>query len=71
MFWLFAVLMWLGISVEPAHAYLDPGAGSFVIQLLLAGMLTVGASIKMFWQQIKTFWRETILRHDPPPPNGQ
>ena len=36
-----------------AHAYLDPGTGSFVIQILIAGVATVIFSIKVFWRKIK------------------
>ena len=36
-----------------AHAYIDPGAGSFVLQMMLAGALAVGATVKVFWFRIK------------------
>ena len=32
-----AVLLGLIASSRPAHAYLDPGAGSYAIQMILAG----------------------------------
>jgi hypothetical protein len=38
------------------HAYLDPGTGSLLIQLLLAGLLGVGVAIKIFWKNIKGFF---------------
>lgn len=34
-----------------AHAYLDPGTGSILLQGLLAGLLAVGA----FWRQLKAW----------------
>ncbi len=43
-------------SVKPAHAYLDPGTGSMILQLLLggiAGALVVG---KLYFQKIKLFF---------------
>ncbi len=40
----------------PAHAYLDPGTGSMLIQLLLggvAGILVVG---KLYWHRLKVLF---------------
>jgi hypothetical protein len=33
--------------------YLDPGSGSFLIQLLLAAGLGLGVAVKMYWTKIK------------------
>lgn len=33
--------------------YLDPGSGSFLIQLLLAAGLGIGVAVKMYWAKIK------------------
>ncbi len=33
--------------------YLDPGFGSMVLQLVLAGLLGVGVVIRVFWKNIK------------------
>jgi hypothetical protein len=41
----------------PAHAYLDAGTGSMLLQLLMggaAGVLVVG---RLYWQSIKGFFR--------------
>lgn len=37
----------------PAYAYLDPGAGSLVVQLLVAGLLGAALAIKLFWRRIR------------------
>ena len=45
----------IGIT-SPAYAYLDPGTGSMLVQLLLggvAGALVVG---KLYWTRIKAFF---------------
>ena len=52
------VLVFLGVlRVDaPAHAYLDPGTGSMLLQLLLggvAGALVVG---KLYWHRVKAFF---------------
>ncbi len=33
--------------------YLDPGSGSFLIQLLIAGAAGIGLAIAVSWQRIK------------------
>jgi len=43
---------------KPAYAYIDPGTGSLVIQAVLAAVLTVGATVKVFWHQIKEKYRK-------------
>jgi hypothetical protein len=54
--------MWLRVSAGfiallattgAAQAYIDPGAGSFVLQMMLAGALAVGATVKIYWYRIK------------------
>jgi hypothetical protein len=35
------------------HAYLDPGSGSFLVQLLIAGIVGAGFLIKVYWKKIK------------------
>ena len=54
MFYLVAVVLLIGMSV-PAHAYIDPGSGSYMLQLTMASILAVAFSIKLSWQRIKTF----------------
>lgn len=40
---------------KPA-AYLDPGSGSMLIQILLAALLGAGVAVKIFWRNIKAFF---------------
>ena len=47
-----AVLLFL-IPIN-AHAYLDPGTGSFVVQLIIAAIAGVSFSLKIYWHKIKT-----------------
>jgi hypothetical protein len=37
-------------------AYLDPGSGSYLIQILIAALLGSAFVIKSFWNQIKNFF---------------
>jgi hypothetical protein len=52
-----ALVAFLALST-PAFAYLDPGTGSFVLQMVLASIVAVGASVKLFWATIK----QTLLK---------
>lgn len=36
-----------------AHAYVDPGTGSMVLQGVIAGILGVGLTIKLYWRKIR------------------
>ena len=36
--------------------YLDPGSGSFILQMLIAGVLGAGLGITIFWNRIKTLF---------------
>jgi hypothetical protein len=43
---------------EPAHAYLDGGSASMLLQMILAGLVGAAMTIKMYWQKICRFARE-------------
>ena len=49
--WFAAVLLIL--SAGPAHAYLDPGTGSMLLQVVLGGIAAVGVALKLFWHKIR------------------
>ena len=38
---------------KSAHAYLDPGSGSYIIQLIIGAVLGAGFAVKMYWHKIK------------------
>ncbi len=40
-----------------SEAYLDPGAGSYILQMLLAGALGLMFTIKLYLSKIKSFFR--------------
>ena len=48
-FGLIATVMMSG----PAHAYLDPGTGSMILQLLLGGIAGAMVVGRLYWQRIK------------------
>lgn len=42
--------------LQNAFAYLDPGTGSYIFQVLVATLIGGLFIIKMFWQKIKKFF---------------
>ena len=50
---------------KPVYAYIDPGTGSLVIQAVLAAVLTIGATVKVFWHQIKEKYRKLFHKDEP------
>jgi hypothetical protein len=45
-------------STLNAHAYLDPGTFSIIINFLIAIIAAVGAYISLFWSKIKKFFKK-------------
>jgi hypothetical protein len=41
---------------EPIFAYIDPGTGSYVFQLALAGVLSASYAVKHFWTRIRNLF---------------
>ena len=46
-----AILAGLFLSL-PAHAYLDPGTGSMLLQVVLGGVAAVAVAVKLYWYKI-------------------
>jgi hypothetical protein len=42
----------LGALATPAHAYLDPGTGSMILQLLLGGVAGVAVAGRFYWSKL-------------------
>ena len=36
-----------------ASAYLDPGTGSMMLQVILGGIAAVGVAIKLYWHKLR------------------
>jgi hypothetical protein len=45
-------------------AYVDPGTGSYLLQMALAGMLGAGYVVRRFWLQIKGLFARQNGRAD-------
>ena len=43
------------LAAAPAHAYLDPGTGSIILQSLLAGVAVAIGVVRLYWHRFKSF----------------
>lgn len=43
--------------LSSGHPYLDPGSGSILIQVLIAGLLGGAFLIKSYWSKIKALFK--------------
>lgn len=43
------------IFPQVAYSYLDPGTGSYILQIILAAFVGVAFTMKIYWAKIKTF----------------
>lgn len=39
------------IFIQPAYAYLDPGAGSAILQGIIAAVVAIGIVLKLYWHK--------------------
>jgi hypothetical protein len=53
----------LFVCARPAHAYLDPGSGGMMVQLLLGGVAGAVVLVRLYWQQLLI--RIGLRRSDP------
>ncbi|GAF94702.1 unnamed protein product [marine sediment metagenome] len=45
-------------------AYLDPGTGSYIIQMVLAGIVGTLFVIKIYWKKVKNYFRNLFHSKD-------
>ncbi|MBI4132332.1 MAG: hypothetical protein HY474_01735 [Candidatus Sungbacteria bacterium] len=56
----FALL--LMVLPSDAAAYLDPGTGSFILQIILASLFGASFAVKNFWRRVKSFLFDRVWR---------
>lgn len=55
------------LCVMPAHAYIDPGTGSALIQGVIAAVAAVGITARLYWHRIAEFMRRFRRKSDKSP----
>jgi hypothetical protein len=56
--------------LRPVHvlAYLDPGTGSMLVQLLVGGVAAAAVTVKLYWHRLMRLLR---IRKDEPEPDQE
>ena len=56
-FYVSLLVLAFSFTVIPvANAYIDPGSGSFIIQMLVGAALGASLAIKVFWRRLVSFF---------------
>lgn len=55
-----AVLLGCVVLPQTAPGYIDPGTGSYMLQIAIAFLLGLAFSIKVFWKKIASFLRRVV-----------
>lgn len=50
---------------SPAFAYLDPGTGSIILQLILGGVAGALVILKLYWYRLKSIFSRTEKTEEP------
>jgi len=66
-----AILSSISTPLRANEAYLDPGSGSYLLQLLLAGLLGSLFVVKASWGKIKGFFQRLFGRGEETPPDEE
>lgn len=48
--------------LKEGRAYIDPGSGSYILQLVIAGLVGGAFLLKSYWANIKTFFANLFSR---------
>lgn len=64
-----ALILYFTTAPE-ASAYVDPSTGSYIIQILIGGLVTVGFTFKTFWRQIKAMFCKGKVCEESKQPEG-
>ncbi len=51
-------LIFVGLA-HPAQAYLDPGSGSFLFQIIVGAVLSATFAIKLYFRKIKSWFKRS------------
>jgi hypothetical protein len=51
--------LWAAVAIfvccGRAYAYIDPGTGSYILQIVIAGLVGAALTLKLFWRRLRLF----------------
>ncbi|MGB7291993.1 MAG: hypothetical protein WBD99_07465 [Thermodesulfobacteriota bacterium] len=50
------------LSASNAFSYIDPGSGSYVLQILIASVLGILTLMKIYWSKLKMFFLSFLVK---------
>ncbi len=50
------------IFTQDSFAYVDPGTGSCILQLVIASLLGAAFTVKAFWKNIKAYFSKLLSK---------
>lgn len=59
---LYLIIINLLCSVSKAHAYLDPGTGSIILQAILGFVAAAAATVSIYWEKFKSIINKVLKR---------
>jgi hypothetical protein len=59
----FLVLFFRFVFPASAYAYLDPGSGSFILQIIIASIMGLIFMVKLYWKKIRAFFDNIFSRN--------
>ena len=57
-----AIFLSFFILTTKAHAYLDPGTGSIILQAIVGAFAAFFTSIYIFWAKVKNFYKKIFKK---------
>ena len=63
------VIYFIWMSQAQVDAYLDPGSGSMLVQLLLGGVAGAAVIMKLGWERFKDMFRSSRAKERDTKPN--
>ena len=57
-----SLLKFLSVS---SIAYLDPGSGSFILQVLVASLVGIGFAFRKYWSKVTNLFRKESIEEEP------
>jgi predicted Kef-type K+ transport protein len=59
----FTIGLLLSLLETRAYAYIDPGTGSYLFQIMVASLIGAGFAIKTYWSRIKKFVKNLLRKN--------
>lgn len=60
MFLLIFIIIFLIFFSKNTYAYLDPGSGNYILQIIVAFFASIFISLKIFWGKITFYYYKII-----------